>query len=97
MRQAFSMFEILFSIVTNFAIALKNFSPSVQWLSVQTHKIGVVSFTPGSVTMKTPLVMNTTGSYLIVSISLEKTQSPVSGFFYAQNRVCNAACIDSGV
>ena len=30
------------------------------------------------------------GSHLIKSTSLEETQSPVSGFCYARNRVCNA-------
>ena len=30
-----------------------------------------------------------TGNHLIKSTSLEKTQSPVSGFCHARNRVCN--------
>ena len=37
-----------------------------------------------------PLVRKATGSHLIKSIHLEKTQSHVSGFCYAQNRACYA-------
>ena len=36
------------------------------------------------------LVRKATGKHLMNSTSLGKTQSPVSGFCYAQNRVCNA-------
>ena len=39
---------------------------------------------------KTPLVGKATGNHLIKFTFLEKTQSPVSGFCYARNRVCNA-------
>ena len=41
---------------------------------------------------KTPLVRKATGSHFIKSTSLDKTQSPVSGFCDASNRVCNAVC-----
>ena len=42
------------------------------------------------VTMKTPSVRKATGNHLMNSTSLEKTQSPVSGWCYAQNRVWDA-------
>ena len=38
--------------------------------------------------MKLLLVRKATGNHLIKSTSLEKAQSPVSGFCYARNRVC---------
>ena len=50
----------------------------------------VVSWIPPYVTFKAPLVKKTTGNHLMNSTSLEKTHSPVSGFCYARNRVCNA-------
>ena len=40
--------------------------------------------------LKTPLARKATGNHLMRSTSLGKTQSPVSGFCYARNRVCNA-------
>ena len=40
--------------------------------------------------MKLLLVRKATRNHLIKSNSLEQTQSPVSGFGYARNRVCNA-------
>ena len=52
---------------------------------------GVSSISPRD-TFKTPLVMKATGNYLMNSISLEKTQSLVSGFRYARNRECDAVC-----
>ena len=58
---------------------------------MQTHNIGVVSSIPPCVIFKTPLVRKATGNHLMNSTSLEKTQSPVSGFCYAPSRVCNAA------
>ena len=54
------------------------------------HNTGVVSSIPPCVTFKKPLVRRATGNYLMNSTSLEKTQSPVSCFCYARNRVCNA-------
>ena len=41
---------------------------------------GVVSSNPARVTIKTPLARKSTGNHLIKSTSLEKAQSPVSGF-----------------
>ena len=38
--------------------------------------------------MKMILLMKATGNYPMNSTSLEKTQSPVSGFCYAQNQGC---------
>ena len=40
--------------------------------------------------MKILLARKATGNHLMNSTSLEKTQSPVSGFCYTRNRVCNA-------
>ena len=45
---------------------------------------------PTLVTIKMPLAREAMGNHLMKSTSLEKTRSPVSGFCYAQNRVCNA-------
>ena len=39
--------------------------------------------------MKILLPMKATGNHLLKSTSLVKTQSPVSGFCYARNRICN--------
>ena len=58
-----------------------------QWLSVQTHNAGVITSIPPCVTFQTPLVRKATGNHLMNSTSLERTQSPVSGFCYARNRV----------
>ena len=58
---------------------------------MQTHNRRVVSLIPPCIAFKTLLVGKATGNHLINSTSLEKTQSPVSGFCYARNRVCNAA------
>ena len=55
-----------------------------------THKTGVVSSIPPCVTFETPLARKATGNHLMNSTSVEKTQSPVSGFCYARNRVCDA-------
>ena len=57
---------------------------------METHNTGVGSLIPPCVTMKTPSVRKATGDQLIKSYSLEATQSPVTGFFYARNRVCDA-------
>ena len=54
-----------------------------QWLSMWTHNTGVVRLIPPCVTLKTSLVRKATGKRLMNSTSLEKTQSPVSGFCYA--------------
>ena len=64
---------------------------SVYWLSMRTHNDGAMSLIPPCVTIKTPLVRKATGNHLVNSTSLEKTQSPVSSFCYAQNRACDAA------
>ena len=45
--------------------------------------------------MKILLARKATENDLIKSTSLEKAQSPVSGFCYARNRVCNAAAAAS--
>ena len=50
---------------------------------MRTHNTGVVSSIPPSVTFKMSLVRKATGNHFMNSISLEKTQSPVSGFCYA--------------
>ena len=55
-----------------------------------TQNIGVVSSIPSCVTFKTPLVKKAMGDHLMNSTSLEKIQSPVSGFCYDRNRVCSA-------
>ena len=52
----------------------------VYWLSMRTHNAGVVSSKLVRVTIKTSLVKKATENHLIKSTSLEKTQSPVSGF-----------------
>ena len=51
----------------------------------------LVSSTPPCVAIKTQLVRKATRNHLMNSISLEKTQSSVSGLCYAQNRVRNGA------
>ena len=61
--------------------------PYAKWLSMWTHNTGIVSWIPPCVTFKTPLVMKAMGNHLMNSTSLENTQSPVSGFCYARNRV----------
>ena len=60
------------------------------WLSVRTHNTGVVSSITPCVTFKTPLARKAAGNHLMNSTSLEQTHSPISGFCYARNRVCNA-------
>ena len=60
----------------------------VQLLRVRTHNAGLVSSKRAKI--KTPLVMKATERHLMKSTSLEKTQSPVYFFCYAQNRVCDA-------
>ena len=55
-----------------------------------TRNTGVVSSIPSCATFKPPLVRKATENHLIKSTSLEKPQSPVSGFCYARNRVYNA-------
>ena len=57
---------------------------------MRTHNIGVVSSIPPCVTLKAPFMRKATENHIMNSTSLEKTQSPVSGFCYARNRVCNA-------
>ena len=44
---------------------------------------GVVSSNPARVTMETPLAREEIENHLIMSISLEKTQTPVSAFCQA--------------
>ena len=46
---------------------------------------------PTCVTFKMSVARKAKGNHLMNSTSLEKTQSPDSGFCYARNRVCNAA------
>ena len=48
------------------------------WLSMWPHNTGVVSSIPPCVTIKAPLTRKAKGNHLIKSISLEKTESPVS-------------------
>ena len=57
---------------------------------MQTHNTGVVGSIPPCFTYKTPSVRKATVNHLMNSTSLEKTQSPISGFCSARNRVCNA-------
>ena len=65
------------------------------WLSMRTHNTGVVSSIPPCATFKkTPLVRKATGNHLTNSTSLEKRQSPVSGFCYTRNRVCNPVYVE---
>ena len=52
---------------------------------------------PPCVAFKTPLVRKATGNHFMNSTTLEKTQSPVSGFCYVQNRVCNAVSINMNI
>ena len=54
---------------------------------------GFVSSIPARVTIKAPLVRKATGNHLVKSTSLEKTRSPVSGFCYGRNRVCNTVLL----
>ena len=56
---------------------------------MQTYNTGLVSSVPPCVTIKSPFVRKGMGDHLIKSSSLEKSQSPVSGFCYARNRVCD--------
>ena len=70
-----------------------NVGAVAQWLNMRTHNTGIVSSIPPCITFETPLVRKATGNHLMNSTSLEKTQSPVSGFCYARNQVCNAAVI----
>ena len=51
---------------------------------MQTHNVEVVSSNPARVTIKTQLVRKATRNHLVKSTSIEKTQSPVSGFCYAK-------------
>ena len=62
----------------------------MRWLSVRTHNTGVLSSNPTRVTIEMPLVRQATGNHLIKSTFRKKTQSPVSGFCYARNRLCDA-------
>ena len=55
-----------------------------------TRDVGVAGSNPALVTIKTPLVGKATGSHLIKSTSLGRTQTPASGFCYARNRVRDA-------
>ena len=64
--------------------------PLCDGLSRWTHNTGFVSTIPLCVT-KAPLVTKATGNHSIKSSSLEKTQCPVSGCYYARNRVCDTA------
>ena len=57
---------------------------------MRTHNTGNVSSIPPCVKMKMLLVRKATGNQLMNLTSLEKTQSPVSGFYYTRNRVCSA-------
>ena len=54
---------------------------------MRTRSIRVVSSIPSCVTYKTQLARKATVNHLKFT-SLEKTQSPVSGFCYARNRMC---------
>ena len=59
------------------------------WFNVRIKNAGVVSSNPIRVSMKTrPWQLK---NHLFKSTSLDKTPSPVSGFCYARNRVCNTA------
>ena len=55
-----------------------------------TRNAGVVSSNPTRVTNETPLVRKAMGNHVIKSTSVEKAQSPVSGFYCSRNRVCDA-------
>ena len=59
----------------------------VPWRSGEAYSIGVVNSIPSCVTfLKRPLMREATGNYLMNSISLEETQSPVSGFCDAKKK-----------
>ena len=51
---------------------------------MQTHNTRVVSSNPTRVTIKAPLVRKANGNHLIKSTSLDKSESPVSGFCLAE-------------
>ena len=65
-----------------------------QWFSMPSHNTGVVGSIHPCVTFKAPLVRKATGNHLVNSSSLEEIQSPVSGFCYARNRVCEAVVLE---
>ena len=60
----------------------------VSWCSYNT---AIVSLNTTPITIKTPLVRKAMMNHLIISMSLEKAQRPLSGSCYARNRVGNAA------
>ena len=53
-------------------------------------KRGVVCSYPAHVTIKTPLARKATRNYFINPTFLQKTNSPVSGFCYPRNGICDA-------
>ena len=62
-----------------------------------THNAGVASSIPSCVTIEMSLARKVMESHLIKSTSLENTQTPVSGFCYARNRVRNVLVLYAGV
>ena len=62
----------------------------VPWFSLWTHNTGVVSSNPACVTIETSLARKTKGNHIVKSTSREMIHSPVPGFCYARNRVCDA-------
>ena len=64
---------------------------------MRTYSVGVVSSNhPARVPMKIPLARKEMENHLISPTSLDEIQSPVSGFCYARNRVCNAVSVCNG-
>ena len=61
----------------------------VMWCRGIVAKHAVVSSIPPCVTFETPLARKATGNQLIKFTSVYSSE-PVSGFYYARNRVCNA-------
>ena len=53
-----------------------------------THNTGFLSSIPPCVTLKNVIGEEGDGNHLMNSTSLEKSQSPVSGFYDARNREC---------
>ena len=82
--------SLVVQVVTKKAVAFcMIYFPWCSGLGVLGHNTGDVSMNHTRVTIKTPLVRKATGNHLIKSTSLEKAQSPVSGFCYPRNPVCD--------
>ena len=60
-----------------------------------TRNAGIVNSIPPCVPFITLFVRKATGNHLMNSTTLEKSQSLVSGFYYARDRICNGVYNDS--